>query len=70
MRNGEFSLQHIHMIRPREGIEHSLTLLGRESDRDTVRCSPSFGPKFSLIKVDRCLQNIIDRSLLLGLWEL
>jgi len=35
-----------------------------------VRCSPSFGPKFSLIKVDRCLQNIIDRSLLLGLWEL
>ena len=36
----------------------------------TLRCSPSFGPKFSLIKVDRCLQNIIDRSLLLGLWEL
>ncbi len=35
-----------------------------------LRCSPSFGPKFSLLKVDRCLQYIIDRSLLLGLWEL
>jgi len=23
---------------------------------DEVRCSPSFGPKFSLLKVDRCLQ--------------
>ena|SRR5208283_2923575 len=38
--------------------------------RRSVRGSPSFGPKFSLIKVDRCLQYIIDRSLLLGLWEL
>src|SRR5271167_1524712 len=32
------------------------------------RLSPSFGPKFSFLKVDRCLQHIIDRSLLLGLW--
>ncbi len=38
--------------------------------RRHVRCSPSFGPKCSLLKVDRCLQYIIDRSLLLGLWEL
>src|SRR5260370_21393610 len=35
-----------------------------------LRRSPSFGPKFSLLKVDRCLQYIVDRSLLLGLWEL
>ena len=35
-----------------------------------VRCSPSFGPKYSLLKVDRCLQYSIDTSLLLGLWEL
>ena len=35
-----------------------------------MRCSPSFGPKCSLLKVDRCLQYSIDRSLLLGLWEL
>ncbi len=38
--------------------------------RGTVRCSPSFGPKSGLLKVDRCLQYIIERSLLLGLWEL
>ena len=31
-----------------------------------LRRSPSFGPKFSLRKVDRCLQYIVDRSLLLG----
>ena len=35
-----------------------------------VRGSPFFGPKISLLKVDRCLQYIVDRSLLLGLWEL
>src|ERR1700674_10514 len=35
-----------------------------------LRGSPFFGPKFSLLKVDRCLQYIVDRSLLLGLWEL
>jgi hypothetical protein len=35
-----------------------------------LRCSPSFGPKSGLLKVDRCLQYIIERSLLLGLWEL
>jgi len=40
------------------------------SSESELRCSPSFGPKFSLLKVDRCLQYIIDRSLLLGLWEL
>src|SRR5271167_4042 len=38
--------------------------------RQAMRCSPSFGPIFSLLKVDRCLQYSIDRSLLLGLWEL
>ena len=37
---------------------------------DHLRCSPSFGPKSGLLKVDRCLQYIIERSLLLGLWEL
>jgi serine/threonine protein kinase len=46
------------------------TTMGTIAYMSPVRCSPSFGPKFSLIKVDRCLQNIIDRSLLLGLWEL
>ena len=35
-----------------------------------LRGTPFFGPKFSLVKVDRCLQYIVDRSLLLGLWEL
>jgi len=35
-----------------------------------LRCSPSFGPIFGLLKVDRCLQLFIDRSLLSGLWEL
>jgi hypothetical protein len=39
-----------------------------DSIRQTVsrRCSPSFGPKFSLLKVDRCLQYSVDRSLLLA----
>ena len=47
-----------------------LTLRLNVQIRREMRCSPFFGPEFSVLKVDRCLQYIVDRSLLLGLWEL